>query len=229
MINCRPQSRRHRPRWIWRRPIGRRWTQGARAEDIAAAEAAVRSAEAQVKRGQRRARSVDGRRDRCGRSRRRRRDLSSALVEQKLAQDAYDKVTECVTCQGRTKCAPASARRKSRRACASRRRMKRVNAARSALTEATKGSGKQVQAAQANVAAAKAQRDIAQAQLDRLKAGATAGADRGGGGECGAGRSGTAGRASRVERSDVDRAVRRDDRGDQHGGGAGRGAGISRS
>ncbi len=48
-----------------------------------------------------------------------------------------------------------------------------VNAARSALTEASKGSGQQVQAAQANVAAANAQRDIAQAQLERLKAGAT--------------------------------------------------------
>jgi HlyD family secretion protein len=145
--------------------------QGARAEDIMAAEAAVRSAEAQVK-------AASAERDRltggataasiaAAQAR-----LSSALVEQKLAQDAYDKVTECVTIKGNEVCPGLGTPEEQARlrvAAAN----EGVNAARSALTEATKGSGQQVQAAQANVAAANAQRDIAQAQLDRLKAGAT--------------------------------------------------------
>ena len=98
--------------------------------------------------------------------------LSSALVEQKLAQDTYDKVTQCVKVNGNEVCPGLGTPEEQARlrvAAAN----EAVNAARSALTEATKGSGKQVQAAQANVAAAQAQIDIAQAQLDRLKAGAT--------------------------------------------------------
>jgi HlyD family secretion protein len=145
--------------------------EGARAQDIAAAEAAVRSAEAQVN-------AASAERDRltggataasiaAAQAR-----LSSALVEQKLAQDAYDKVTECVTIKGSEVCPGLGTPEEQARLRVAATN-EGVNAARTALTEATKGSGQQVQAAQANVAAANAQRDIAQAQLERLKAGAT--------------------------------------------------------
>ena len=145
--------------------------QGARTEDIAAAEAAVRSAEAQVS-------AANAERDRltggatAASIAAAQAQLSSALVEQKLTQDAYDKVTECVKIKGNEVCPGLGTLEEQARlrvAAAN----EAVNATRSALTEATKGSGKQVQAAQANVAAANAQRDIAQAQLERLKAGAT--------------------------------------------------------
>jgi multidrug resistance efflux pump len=98
--------------------------------------------------------------------------LSSVLVEQKLAQDAYDKVTQCVTVNGRDVCPGLGTPEEQTRARLTAAN-EAVNAARKALDEATKGSGKQIQAAQANVAAAQAQIDIAQAQLDRLEAGAT--------------------------------------------------------
>jgi multidrug efflux pump subunit AcrA (membrane-fusion protein) len=145
--------------------------EGARTEDIAAAEAAVRSAEAQVKAARaERDRLTGGATDAAIAAAQAR--LSSALVEQKLAQNAYDKVVQCVTVNGNEVCpglgTPEEQARVSLTAA-----NETVNAARSALTEATKGSGQQVQAAQANVAAAQAQIDIAQAQLDRLKAGAT--------------------------------------------------------
>jgi RND family efflux transporter MFP subunit len=97
-------------------------------------------------------------------------------VEQKLAQDTYDKVTQCVTISKggqKTKVCPGLGTPEEQARFRVNAANEAVNAAQSALTEATKGSSKQVQAAQANVAAAQAQIDIAQAQLDRLKAGAT--------------------------------------------------------
>jgi len=145
--------------------------EGARAQDITAAEAAVRSAEAQVK-------AASAERDRltggatAASIAAAQAQLSSALVQQKLMQDAYDKVTQCVAVKGSEVCPGLGTPEEQARlrvAAAN----EAVNATRSALTEATKGSGQQVQAAQANVAAANAQRDIAQAQLERLKAGAT--------------------------------------------------------
>jgi multidrug efflux pump subunit AcrA (membrane-fusion protein) len=135
--------------------------QGARAEEISAAEAAVRSAEAQVS-------AASAERDRLTGGATEaaiaaaQAQLAAALVEQKLMQDAQDKLPDAV--QG----TPAEQLRLKVNAA-----NEAVSAARSALNEATKGSGKQVQAAQANVAAAQAQRDIAQARLDQLKAGAT--------------------------------------------------------
>ena len=145
--------------------------EGARTQDITAAEAAVRSAEAQVSAASAERNRLTGGATAASIAAAQAR-LSSALVEQKLAQDAYDKVTECVTIKGNEVCPGLGTLEEQARlrvAAAN----EGVNAARTALTEATKGSGQQVQGAQANVAAANAQRDIAQAQLERLKAGAT--------------------------------------------------------
>jgi HlyD family secretion protein len=145
--------------------------QGARAEDIAAAEGQVKAAEAQVKAASaERDRLTGGATDAAIAAAQA--QLSSALVEQKLTQDAYDKVTQCVTVKGNEVC-PGLGTPEEQARFRVNAASEAVNAARSALTEATKGSGKQVQGAQANVAAAQAQIDIAQAQLDRLKAGAT--------------------------------------------------------
>jgi multidrug resistance efflux pump len=145
--------------------------EGSRTQDITAAEAAVRSAEAQVSAASAERNRLTGGATAASIAAAQAR-LSSALVEQKLAQDAYDKVTECVTIKGNEVCPGLGTLEEQARlrvAAAN----EGVNAARTALTEATKGSGQQVQAAQSNVAAANAQRDIAQAQLERLKAGAT--------------------------------------------------------
>jgi multidrug efflux pump subunit AcrA (membrane-fusion protein) len=145
--------------------------QGARTEDIAAAEAQVKAAEAQ-------ARATSAERDRLtggateAASAAAQARLAAALVEQKLAQDAYDKVTECVTVNGKEVC-PGLGTLEEQARFRVNAANEAVTAARAALDEATKGSSKQIQAAQANVAAAQAQIDIARAQLDRLKAGAT--------------------------------------------------------
>jgi multidrug efflux pump subunit AcrA (membrane-fusion protein) len=145
--------------------------QGALAEDIAAAEGQVKVAEAQVKAASaERDRLTGGATDAAITAAQA--QLSSALVEQKIAQDAYDKVTQCVTVKGNEVC-PGLGTPEEQARFRVNAANEAVNAARSALTEATKGSGKQVQVAQANVAAAQAQIDIGQAQLDRLKAGAT--------------------------------------------------------
>ena len=149
--------------------------QSARAEDLAAAEAQVQAAEAQ-------ARAASAERDRLtggatdAAIAAAQAQLSSALVEQKVAQDAYDKVTECVTVSRggeKTEVCPGLGTPEEQARFRVNAANEAVNAARKALDEATKGSGKQVQAAQANVAGAQAQIDIAQAQLDRLKTGAT--------------------------------------------------------
>jgi len=149
--------------------------QGARTEDITAAEGQVKAAEAQAAAAAaERNRLTGGATDAAIAAAQA--QLSSALVEQKLAQDAYDKVTQCVTIskggQKDTVC-PGLGTPEEQARFRVNATNEAVNAARSALTEATKGSSQQVQAAQANVAAAQAQIDIAQAQLDRLKAGAT--------------------------------------------------------
>jgi HlyD family secretion protein len=145
--------------------------QGARSEDIAAAEGQVKGAEAQMKAASaERDRLTGGATDAAIAGAQA--QLSSALVEQKVAQDAYDKVTQCVKVNGNKVC-PGLGTPEEQARFRVNAANEAVNAARSALTEATKGSSQQVQAAQANVAAAQAQIDIAQAQLDRLKAGAT--------------------------------------------------------
>ena len=149
--------------------------QGARSEEIAAAEAAVRSAAAQAS-------AASAERDRltggatAAAIAAAQAQLSSALVEQKLAQDTYDKVTECITIKrpsGKDQFCPGLGTPEEQARFRVNAANEAVNAARTALDEATQGSSKQVQAAQANVAAAIAQRDIAQARLDQLKAGAT--------------------------------------------------------
>jgi HlyD family secretion protein len=145
--------------------------QGARTEDIAAAEAQVKAAEAQ-------ARATSAERDRLtggateAASAAAQARLAAALVEQKLAQDAYDKVTECVTVNDKEVC-PGLGTLEEQARFRVNAANEAVTAARAALDEATKGSSKQIQAAQANVSAAQAQIDIARAQLDRLRAGAT--------------------------------------------------------
>ena len=145
--------------------------QGARSEDIAAAEAQVQAAEAQAKAATvERDRLTGGATD--AQIAAAQAQLSSALVEQKLAQDTYDKVTQCVKVNGHEVCPGLGTPEEQARVRLSAAN-DAVTAANKALTEATKGSGQQVQAAQANVAAAQAQINIAQANLDRVKAGAT--------------------------------------------------------
>ncbi len=145
--------------------------QGARAEDISAAEAQVQAAEAQAKAAAaERNRLTGGATDAAIAAAQAR--LSAALVEQKVAQDAYDKVTQCVTVNGNEVCPGLGTPEEQARASLAAAN-EAVNAARKALTEATRGSSQQVQAAQANVAAAQAQIDMARAQLERVKAGAT--------------------------------------------------------
>jgi multidrug resistance efflux pump len=135
--------------------------EAARSEEIAQAEAAVHAAEAQVT-----AAITD--RDRltgggtaatiaAAQS-----QLAAALVEQKLAQDALDKLPDFVhgTPEEQLNYRVNAAN-------------KAVNAAQKNLDQALSGSGQQVKAAQSNVAAAIAQRDIAKAQLEQLKNGAT--------------------------------------------------------
>ena len=147
---------------------------GARPEEIAAAEASVRTAQAQIGAASaERDRLTGGATDAAITAAQAR--LAGALVDQKLAQDAYDKVTQCFTVPGKKDevCPGLGTPEEQLRA-----KLKAANdavaAAQSALNEATKGAGKQVQAAQSNVAAAAAQRDLAQARLDQAKAGATA-------------------------------------------------------
>ncbi len=136
--------------------------EGARPEQIAQAEAAVRAAEANLA-------AATAERDRLtgGASDARiaaaQANLAAAQVEQKLAQDAYDKIeqaglTGTLEEQARFQLAAAN---------------QAVAAAQKALDEATSGSTLSERAAQANVAAALAQRDLAQAQLEQLENGPT--------------------------------------------------------
>ena len=136
--------------------------EGARPEQIAQAEAAVRAAEAYLA-------ASTAERDRLtgGASDTRiaaaQANLAAARVEQKLAQDAYDKIDQA----GLTGTLEEQAR--FRLAAAN----QAVAAAQKALDEALSGSTLSERAAQAGVAASLAQRDVAHAQLDELKSGAT--------------------------------------------------------
>ena len=148
--------------------------QGARPEEIAAAEATLRTAEAQVSAASaERDRLTGGATDAAIAAAQAK--LAAALVDQKVAQDKYDKVTQCFTVPNKKdQVCPGLGTPEEQARAALKAANDAVAAAQSALNEATKGAGKQVQAAQSNVAAAAAQRDLAQARLDQLKAGATA-------------------------------------------------------
>lgn len=150
--------------------------QGARPEEIAAAEAAVRSAQAQVSAAAaERDRLTGGATDAAIAAAQA--HLAAALVDQKLAQDTYDKVTECFTIAKKDgvkdQVCPGLGTPEEQARAKLNAANEAVIAAQKALDDTTKGSGKQVQAAQSDVAMSIAQRDIAQAKLDQLKAGAT--------------------------------------------------------
>ncbi len=135
--------------------------QGARPEEIAAAEAALRATQAQLGAAVAdRDRLTGGATDAAIAAAQAR--LASALLDQKLAQDTLDRLPDFVhgTPEEQLRYRVNAAN-------------EAVNAARKALADATTGSARQAQAAQSNVAAAVAQRDMAQARLDQLKNGAT--------------------------------------------------------
>lgn len=134
----------------------------ARPEQIAQAEAAIRAAEAAVSAAiSEKDRLTGGATD--AQTAAAQANLAAAQVEQKRAQDAYDQITRAEL--GGTLEEQARFRLNAANQA--------VAAAQKALDEALSGSSLSVRAAQANVAAAIAQRDLAQAQLDQLKNGAT--------------------------------------------------------
>jgi HlyD family secretion protein len=147
---------------------------GARPEELAAAEASVRTAQAQIGAASaERDRLTGGATDAAITAAQAR--LAAALVDQKIAQDNYDKVTQCFTVPNKKdEVCPGLGTLEEQARAALKAANDAVAAAQSALNEATKGGSKQVQAAQSNVAAMTAQRDLAQARLDQVKAGATA-------------------------------------------------------
>ena len=135
--------------------------QGARPEEITAAEGVLRAAQAQLGAAAAdRDRLTGGATDAAIAAAQAR--LASVLVDQKLAQDTLDKLPDFVhgTPEEQLRYRVNAAN-------------KGVDAAQKALVEATSGSVQQVKVAQSNVAAATAQRDIAQARLNQLKNGAT--------------------------------------------------------
>jgi multidrug efflux pump subunit AcrA (membrane-fusion protein) len=135
--------------------------QGARPEEIDIAEAALRSAQAQLGVAVAdRDRLTGGATNAAIAAAQAR--LAAALVDQKLAQDTLDKLPDFVhgTPEEQLNYRVNAAN-------------EAVLAARAAVAEATSGSTQQVKAAQSNVAAVIAQRDIAQARLDQMKNGAT--------------------------------------------------------
>ncbi|MGH2592444.1 MAG: HlyD family secretion protein [Anaerolineae bacterium] len=136
--------------------------EGARPEQIAQAEAAVRAAEATLSAAVAdRDRLTGGATD--AQIAAAQANLAAAQVEQKLAQDAYDQINLAEL--GGT--LEEQARFRSNAA------NQAVAAAQKALDEALSGSTQSIRAAQANIAVALAQRDLAQAQLDQLRHGAT--------------------------------------------------------
>lgn len=135
---------------------------GARPEQIAQAEAALRAAEAALSAAMaERDRLTGGATDAQIASAQA--HLAAAQVEQKLAQDAYDQIEQA----GVT--GPIEEQARFRVNAAN----QAVAAAQKALDDALAGSTQTVRIAQANVAAALAQRDLAQAQVAQLKNGAT--------------------------------------------------------
>jgi multidrug resistance efflux pump len=136
--------------------------EGARPEQIAQAEASLRAAEAALSAAvAERDRVTGGASD--AQIAAAQANLAAAQVEQKVAQDAYDKINQA----GLTGTLEEQARFRLNAA------NQAVAAAQKALDEALSGSTQTARATQANVAAALAQRDLAQAQLDQLKNGAT--------------------------------------------------------
>jgi multidrug efflux pump subunit AcrA (membrane-fusion protein) len=150
--------------------------QGARPEEISVAEGALRATQAQIGAAAAdRDRLTGGATDAAMAAAQAR--LAATLVDQKLTQDAYDKVTKCFTFTkkdgSKDQVCPGLGTPEEQLRAKLNAANEAVTAARKALAEASTGSAKQVQAAQANVAAAVAQRDIAQARLDQVKRGAT--------------------------------------------------------
>jgi len=136
--------------------------EGARPEEIAQAEASLRAAEANLSAAQaERDRLTGGATD--AQIAAAQASLAAAQVEQKLAQDAYDVISRNEI--GGTPEEQARFRLNAAN--------ENVAAAQKAFDEALSGSTQAVRAAQANIAAATAQHDLAQARLDQLKNGAT--------------------------------------------------------
>ena len=136
--------------------------EGARPEQIAQAEASLRAAEANLA-------SAVANRDRLtggateAHIAAAQAGLAAAQVEHKLAQDAYDKIIQAEV----TGTLEEQARYRLNAAQQS------MQAAQKALDETLTGSTLSVRSAQAAVAAALAQRDLAQAQLELLNNGST--------------------------------------------------------
>lgn len=150
--------------------------QGARPEEIAIAEGSLRASQAQVSAAAAdRDRLTGGATDAAIAAAQAR--VAATLVDQKLAQDAYDKVTQCFAIPqkdgGKDQVCPGLGTPEEQLRARLNAANEAVNAVRKALAETTTGSARQVQAAQSNVAAAVAQRDVAQARLDQVKSGAT--------------------------------------------------------
>lgn len=150
--------------------------QGARPEEVAVAAGALRTAQAQISAAAAdRDRLAGGATDAAIAAAQAR--LAGTLVDQKLAQDAYDKVTECFTIAKKDgvkdQVCPGLGTSEEQMRAKLHAANEAATAAQKAVNEATTGSIKQVQAAQSNVAARVAQRDMAQARLDQLKHGAT--------------------------------------------------------
>ncbi len=136
--------------------------EGARSEEIAQLEASLRAAEAALAAAMAdRDRLTGGATD--AQVAAAQASLAAAQAEQKLAQDAYDRIDHA----GLTGTLEEQARFQLNAA------NQAVAAAQKALDDALSGSTLSVRAAQANVAATLAQRDLAQAQLDLLRNGAT--------------------------------------------------------
>ena len=136
--------------------------EGARPEQIAQAEASLRIAEANL------AAAIAGRDRLTGGATdaqiaAAQANQAAAQVEQKLAQDAYDQIDHA----GVTGTLEEQARYRLNAA------NQALAAAQKALDDALSGSTLSVRSAHAGVAAGRAQRDLAQAQLDQLKNGAT--------------------------------------------------------
>ena len=136
--------------------------EGTRPEQLAQAEAALRAAEASLaaaaaNRDQLTGGATDARIAAA------QANLASAQVEQKLAQDAYDRIHQA----GVTGTLEEQARFRLNAA------NQAVNAAQKAVEDSLAGSTQSVKGAQANMAAALAQRDLAKAQLEQLQNGAT--------------------------------------------------------
>jgi multidrug resistance efflux pump len=136
--------------------------EGTRPEQVAQAEASLRAAQAALSAAvAERDRLTGGATD--AQIAAAQANLAVAQVEQKLAQDAYDQIDR----SGLTGTLEEQARFRLNAA------NQALTAAQKALDEALSGSTQSTRVAQANVASALAQRDVAQAQLDQLKNGAT--------------------------------------------------------